>query len=85
VVYTQVSFDTCWARVVARYEAATATGGDDHTVSREEMEQTFLHDDRDALVQHVRERNIPIAVVDNEAEGQEHLSAQVDKLFEELF
>jgi adenylate kinase family enzyme len=85
VIYMQVSFDICWARNVARHEAAIAAGGDDHLVAREEMEGTFLHDDRDAFVQYLGERHIRVYVVNNEADGEEHLRKQVAQLFQTLF
>jgi hypothetical protein len=85
VVFMEVSFETCWARNLARHEAAIAEGGDDHLVSREEMEASFLHDDQEAFVRYLEDRNIPVAVVNNEADGQEHLEKQVGELFESLF
>ena len=37
VIYMEVSFDTCWARNVARHQAATTADGDDHLVPWKEM------------------------------------------------
>jgi hypothetical protein len=85
VVFMEVSFDTCWARNVARHQAAIAEGSDDHLVSREEMERSFLCDDQEAFVQYLTDQNIPVSVVNNEPDGQEHLRRQVDELFERLF
>jgi adenylate kinase family enzyme len=86
VVYMEVSFETCWARNVARHEATTlAEGGDDHLVSREQMEELYLHDDQHALVRYIQEQNIPVLVINNEAEGEEHLTRQVEELFAILF
>ncbi len=82
--YMDVNFDICWARVLARHEAAIAEGGDDHYVSREEMEESFLHDDRDAFIQYMEDQNIPILVVNNEADGEEHLRMQVEVIFKNL-
>jgi adenylate kinase family enzyme len=84
-IYVEVSFDICWARNVARHEAAIAEGGDDHLVPRGEMERIYLHDDQDAFVQYMKDRNIPVLVVNNEADGEEHLKKQVEELFENLF
>jgi adenylate kinase family enzyme len=84
MVFMEVSFDTCWARNVARHEAAIATGGDDHLTPREAMEY-YLTDDQDAFVQLMVERGIPVRVIDNEADGKEHLLRQVNELFDELF
>jgi hypothetical protein len=84
IVYMQVSFETCWERNVARHQAAVAQGGDDHLVPRESMERYYLHDDRDQLIQVMTDRGIPVEVVDNEREGEEHLVAQVESLFGRL-
>jgi hypothetical protein len=85
VIYMEVNFDVCWARNVARHEAAIAEGGDDHLVPRGTMEEIYLHDDQDALVQHLKDQNIPVAVVNNEADGEEHLGRQVQELVKILF
>jgi hypothetical protein len=85
VVFIEVSFDTCWVRNLARHRLAIADGGDDHLVSREEMERSFLHDDQDALIQFLEDRNIPVVVVNNEADGEEHLREQVAELLRMLF
>jgi adenylate kinase family enzyme len=85
VVYLEVSFEICWARNVARHEAALAECGDDHLVGREAMEELYLYDDQHALVRYLQEQNIPVLVVNNEAEGEEHLIRQVEELFAVLF
>jgi hypothetical protein len=85
VVYMDVSFETCWARNLARCEPAIAAGGDDHLVPREVMEKLFLHDDHHALIRYLKDHGIPFAVVNNEADGKEHLKEQVEELFGELF
>jgi adenylate kinase family enzyme len=85
VIYMEVSFDICWARNVARHEAAIAHDGDDHLVPRAEMEKRFLYDDQDAFVQYMKDQNIPVLVVNNEADGEEHLKKQVEELFKNLF
>ena len=85
MVYVQVSFETCWARNVARHQAAVARGGDDHLVPREEMERMYLVDDRDIFIQAMVDRGIPVVVVDNEAEGEENLIEQVASLYKRLF
>lgn len=84
-VYMAVSFETCWARNVARHAAAMAQDGDDHLVGREAMEALYLHDDQEAFVAHMEERGIPVIVVNNEADGEEHLKTQVEELFKSLF
>jgi adenylate kinase family enzyme len=84
-IYVEVSFDICWARNVARHEAAITQGGDDHLVPREEMEKRYLYDDQDAFVQYMVDQSIPVVVVNNEADGEEHLKKQVEELFKNLF
>jgi adenylate kinase family enzyme len=84
-IYMEVSFEICWARNVARHEAAMAQDGDDHLVGREAMEELYLHDDQEAFVETMKERNIPVLVVNNEADGEEHLKEQVEELFRNLF
>jgi adenylate kinase family enzyme len=84
-IYMEVDFDTCWARNVARHQATIAQDGDDHLVPREEMEKIYLYDDQDAFVQYMRDQNIPVAVVNNQAEGEEHLKKLVQELFDNLF
>jgi hypothetical protein len=85
VIYMQVDFEICWARNVARHEAAIAEGGDDHLVCRETMEALYRYDDRDAFVQHMKDRDIPVLVVNNEADGEEHLKQQVEQVWQSLF
>jgi adenylate kinase family enzyme len=84
-IYMEVSFEICWARNVARHAAAMAQDGDDHLVGREAMEALYLHDDQEAFVAHMEERGIPVLVVNNEADGEEHLKRQVEELFKSLF
>lgn len=85
VIYLQVSFNTCWERNVARHQAAVDRGGDDHLVPRKTMEEIYLHDDRDALIQQMKDQNIPVSLVDNEADGEDHLVRQVEELFANVF
>ena len=85
VIYMDVDFEICWARNVARHQKAVAKGGDDHLVPRESMERYYLVDDRDDLVQTMRDRNIPIMVINNEADGEDQLINQVEALLAQLF
>jgi hypothetical protein len=85
MVFMEVSFDTCWARNLARHEAAIAEGGDDHLTPREAMEEYYLNDDQDAFVELMVERGVPVRVIDNEADGEERLLRQVGELFYDLF
>lgn len=77
IIYFDCSFEMCWKRNVARHEAALAKGTDDHLVSREEMEKTYLGDDKDDLLQN---KKIPVFVVDTDEEGTDHLKPKVEKL-----
>ncbi len=54
VLYALCPFDVCWKRNVARHKAAKKEGGDDHLVSREEMENTYASDDHDTLLRDPR-------------------------------
>jgi len=84
-IYMEVSFDICWARNVARHEAAIAEDGDDHLVPRADMERIYIHDDRDAFIQYMKDQSLPVLVVNNEADGEEHLKTQVEELLKNLF
>lgn len=81
VVYIDVDFETCWKRNVARHEAALAEGTDDHLVSRDEMEKTYLHDDGKELV---KKQPVPVIRVDNQTEGIENLIKESEKVIEQL-
>jgi hypothetical protein len=59
--------------------------GDDHWVPREAMEALYRHDDQDALVQYLADHKIPFVIVNNEADGEEHLQRQVEAIFQTLF
>jgi hypothetical protein len=85
VVYLQASFETCLARNAARRPVTGETIGDDHWVPDKTMHSVYRHADRDRLLQHLLDRNIPFVVVDNEAEGEEHLVRQVQDLVQAHF
>jgi hypothetical protein len=85
VIYVDVDFETCWARNIARHEAAVAEGGDDHLTPLEIMDKFYRYDDRDALMQHLTDRGIPVSLLDNNAEGEAHLRVLVEQLIRELF
>ena len=84
VVYVEASFETCRARNLARREAGGDKDGDDHVIAPEAMDAVFRRDDREALVRHLQERGIPVWVVDNEADGEDHLKKQVEELLRAL-
>lgn len=81
MIYVECSFETCWARNVARHEAAVAKGTDDHLVSREEMEKTYLHDDRDVLLGSLK---MPVLVVDTDTPGTAHLVPKMERIVNEI-
>ncbi|OQA92102.1 MAG: hypothetical protein BWY26_00493 [Elusimicrobia bacterium ADurb.Bin231] len=81
VIYIDCSFETCWSRNVARHEAALAKGTDDHLVSREEMEKTYLNDDKDALLKSLK---VPVIVVDTDTPGTDHLIPKMEKISAEI-
>ena len=80
IVYIDCSFETCWKRNVRRHESALAAGVDNHLVPREEMEETYLHDDKDELVRFGEESKIPIVVVDTDYEGMAHYKGIIEKI-----
>ncbi|MFN3966931.1 MAG: hypothetical protein ACK4JE_04470 [Endomicrobiia bacterium] len=85
IVYIDCSFETCWKRNVRRHEQALKEGTDDHLVSREEMEKTYLYDDRDELIEYCKNRNIPVVVVNTDYEKTtEHLEKAGEILSEEI-
>jgi shikimate kinase len=80
IVYIDCSFETCWMRNVRRHKAALAAGMDNHLVSREEMEKTYLHDDRDSLLEFGKESAIPVVTVKTDYEGTAHYKGIVEKV-----
>ncbi len=81
VIYIDVNFEICWQRNVARHEAALAAGGDDHLVSRDEMEATYLNDDGAELV---KSKQYKVVSINNEKSGVNHLQEQVSKVISVL-
>lgn len=80
VIYIYCPFDICWERNLRRHEAAVAAGSDDHLVSREEMESTYLKDDHDML----HKLGIPYLVVDNHLDGTDFLDFEIDKIMKAI-
>ncbi|MDI6641309.1 MAG: hypothetical protein QME68_03250 [Elusimicrobiota bacterium] len=85
VAYIDCSFETCWKRNVRRHQQAIAAGTDDHLVSREEMEKTYLYDDKDELLKFCNSVNIPTIVITTDYEGTAHLEKSTEKLAELLY
>ncbi|MBN1899044.1 MAG: hypothetical protein JW827_09720 [Spirochaetes bacterium] len=76
-LYIDVPFEICWRRNVARHEKARAEGTDDHLVSKEEMEKTYLHDDG---LEFADNSSFPVEVIDNSKEGEDSLNKQIEKI-----
>ena len=76
LLYIFCPFDICWERNVRRHEAALAAGLDDHLVSREEMERTYLEDDHHLL----HRLGLPFLLVDNHLEGEGYLQYAVEEI-----
>ncbi|MBU2567850.1 MAG: AAA family ATPase [Elusimicrobia bacterium] len=70
IVYIYCSFETCWERNVRRHRQAVEAGSDDHLVSREEMEKTYLIDDEQELLKTTK---IPAVRINTDFEGTAHL------------
>jgi tRNA uridine 5-carbamoylmethylation protein Kti12 len=84
IVYIDCSFETCWKRNVRRHKAALAAGVDNHLVSREEMEETYRHDDKNELIKFGEKLKIPIVVVNTDYEGMTHYKGIVEKITEKI-
>lgn len=82
MIYIACSFDACWERNVARHKAALARGTDNHLVSREEMEKTYLHDDGKSLRED--SMGMPLIWMENEKEGLAHLPREIEKAMEQI-
>jgi hypothetical protein len=76
LLYVFCPFDICWERNLRRHRSAVAAGQDDHLVSREEMERTYLHDDHDQL----HKLGMPFLVVDNHLEGDGFLEYGIQEV-----
>jgi hypothetical protein len=80
IVYIDCDFETCWARNVERHKKSVAAGTDDHLVSREEMEKTYLYDDKDKLIDAGKQNKYKVVVIKNDKNGYEHLEEPVNQL-----
>jgi adenylate kinase family enzyme len=80
IVYIDCDFETCWERNVDRHKKALAAGTDDHLVSREEMEKTYLYDDRDKLIEAGKQNIYKVIVIKNDKNGYEHLVKPIEDL-----
>lgn len=76
VLYIFCPFDICWERNVRRHQAALAAGIDDHLVSREEMERTYVEDDHHRL----HRLGLPFLLVDNHLEGEGFLQYAIEEV-----
>ena len=76
LLYIFCPFEICWQRNVRRHQAAVDSGIDDHLVSREEMERTFMKDDHDQL----HRLGMPFLIVDNHLEGDGFLRYAIDEV-----
>ena len=60
--YIDASFECCVRRNEERTKRAEAEGIDAHFVSRKEMEETYLTDDKDELI---KKSPVPVYVIPN--------------------
>jgi hypothetical protein len=75
LLYIFCPFDICWERNLRRHEEALEAGGDDHLVSREEMERSYLEDDHGRL----HRLGIPFLLVDNHIDGEGLLKYAIEE------
>jgi adenylate kinase family enzyme len=75
ILYIDAPFDLCWERNARR--AREEEGLDAHLVSREEMEETYLHDDHEELQRHVK---APVWIVKNYSNEIENLKSELEKI-----
>ena len=80
-IYIDAPFEVCWERNVARHQKAVKAGADDHLVSKEEMEKTYLHDDGKELPGNVP---LPVEIVDNSKDDLSYLDSQIEKIVQLL-
>lgn len=79
IVYVYASFDVCWQRNLARHKKRIKEGYDDHLVSREEMEKTYLNDDGERL------KMLESCIwIDNNTDDEKNLENGVKKILEKL-
>ena len=76
LIYIDCPFEICWERNVARFEKARAEGHDNHLVSREEMEKTYLTDDKDRFTQ-----KYDVIVIRNDYDSIDPIIPEIDKIF----
>lgn len=76
-IYIDCPFEICWRRNVERHQKAVAEGTDDHLVSKEEMEKTYLIDDG---LEFAKLNILPVEVIENKDDGIEKLALQVESI-----
>ena len=79
ILYIDAPFDLCLERNARR--AREEKGLDAHLVSREEMEETYLHDDHEELQEHVR---APVLVMKNYSDDIKSLKSELQKIVVKL-
>ena len=75
ILYIDTPFDLCLERNARR--AREEKGLDAHLVSREEMEETYLHDDHEELQKHVE---APVLVMKNYSDDIKSLKSELQKI-----
>jgi len=79
ILYIDAPFDLCLERNARR--AREEKGLDAHLVSREEMEETYLHDDHEELQKHVK---APVLVMKNYSDDIKSLKSELQKIVVKL-
>lgn len=78
IVYIDAPFETCWKRNMERVKRMKEQGLDAHFVSKKEMEETYLKDDKDELLKRFSEKIVLIN--NNEDVSLDELKREVEKI-----
>jgi len=78
IIYINASFETCWKRNIERVKRMKEQGVDAHFVSKKEMEETYLTDDRDELLNRFSDK--AILINNDEKVSLDELKKEVEKV-----
>jgi len=82
IVYIDAPFEVCWKRNMERVKRMREHGIDAHFVSKKEMKETYLYDDKEDLIEEFKDR---IVVIKNDKETtKEDLKREVYKIVKKV-